>query len=61
MGTLEFAKKYIARLGYPVLTELLLRGSSGEPEWVEPEYQQTDGPGHEDYPPHQQGGDGKSC
>jgi hypothetical protein len=32
MGTLEFAKKYIARLGYPVLTELLLRGSSGEPE-----------------------------
>jgi hypothetical protein len=34
-------------------------GSVGEPERVEPEHEQADGPRHEDHSPHQQGGDGQ--
>ncbi len=34
-------------------------GSVGEPERVEPEHKQADGPRHEDHSPHQQGGDGQ--
>jgi hypothetical protein len=34
-------------------------GSFGEPERVEPEHEQADGPRHEDHSPHQQGGDGQ--
>ena len=34
-------------------------GSAGEPERVELQHQQADGPRHEDDPSHQQGGNGK--
>ena len=34
-------------------------GPSGESERVEFEHEQADGPGHEDHPSHQQGGDGE--
>ena len=34
-------------------------GPPGKPEHMELQHKQADGLGHENYPPHQQGGDGE--
>ena len=38
-----------------------MTGPLGKPEHLELQHKQADGLGHEDHPPHQQGGDGESA